>query len=96
MSVRAKRIYLTLSTEMTVALDILASREELEPATKARALLRQALSQTIRSEECQTKVRRLRSEMGAGAWREHMAGVADDMRVEEQERAARDTSNDNL
>jgi len=55
--VRATRINLTVSLEMTVALEILASKSGLSLTTQAMVLLRQALDRTISSEAAQIRIR---------------------------------------
>lgn len=45
------RMMLTISDQMTLAIEILAQQDGLAPSTKARQLLRQALSRTMDSAE---------------------------------------------
>ena len=54
---KQERVAVTLSPDMMVALEILASKSGLAVATEAMVRLRQALSPTINSEACQLRVR---------------------------------------
>lgn len=54
---RSNRIQVTLSPEMTVALEVLAAKSGLALATQAMVTLRQALDRTIQTEHVQLRVR---------------------------------------
>lgn len=54
---RSNRVAVTLSHEMTVALEVLAGKSGLSLATQAMVVLRQALDRTIGSEAVQLRVR---------------------------------------
>lgn len=51
------RLAITMSPAMTVAVGILAEREDAAPAVVARRLMRAALDRTIHSAECQDRLR---------------------------------------
>ena len=55
--VRATRINLTVSLEMTIALEILAAKSGLSLTTQAMVMLRQALDRTITSEAAQIRIK---------------------------------------
>lgn len=54
---RSSRLNLTVSHEMTVALEVLSAKTGLQLATQAMVLLRQALDRTIASEPVQLRIR---------------------------------------
>jgi len=54
---RTNRLNLTVSHEMTVALEFLAAKSGLALATQAMVSLRQALDRTIASEAVQLRIR---------------------------------------
>lgn len=54
---RSNRVAVTLSHEMTVALEVLAGKSGLSLATQAMVVLRQGLDRTIQSEPVQLRVR---------------------------------------
>lgn len=54
---RATRVNVTVSREMTVALEVLAAKSGLTVTTQAMVLLRQALDRTIASEAVQIRVK---------------------------------------
>lgn len=54
---RSNRVSVTVSHEMTVALEVLAAKSGLSIATQAMVVLRQALDRTIASEPVQLRVR---------------------------------------
>lgn len=54
---RSNRVSVTVSHEMTVALEVLAGKSGLSLSTQAMVVLRQALDRTIASEPVQLRVR---------------------------------------
>jgi hypothetical protein len=54
---RSNRIHVTVSTEMTIALDILAAKSGLSLATQAMVVLRQGLDRTIQSDAAQLRIK---------------------------------------
>lgn len=54
---RAHRYMVTVSREMTIALDVLSAKSGLAPSTQAMVMLRQALDRTIQSEPVQIRLR---------------------------------------
>ena len=54
---RATRINLTVSLEMTIALEALAAKSGLSLTTQAMVMLRQALDRTIQSEAVQIRIK---------------------------------------
>jgi len=67
---RKDRLHVTVSAEMTVALEMLARRSGLGVATQAMVVLRQALDRTIASAECQEALRERRKLQTVAEWRE--------------------------
>jgi hypothetical protein len=65
---RATRLSLTVSREMTIALEILASKTNLGITTQAMVLLRQALDRTISSEAVQYRVKQDRAFQTRDEW----------------------------
>ena len=54
---RNYRLGVTVSHEMTVALEILCAKSGLAMTTQAMVVLRQGLDRTIQSEACQLRIR---------------------------------------
>jgi len=65
---RATRLSLTVSREMTIALEILASKTNLGITTQAMVLLRQALDRTISSDAVQFRVKQDRAFQTRDEW----------------------------
>jgi len=61
MAKRAQRLNVTVSREMTVALEVLAAKTNLSLTTQAMVTLRQALHQTIMSDGVQLRLRQERA-----------------------------------
>lgn len=61
MTKRAQRLNITVSREMTIALETLAAKTNLALTTQAMVTLRQALHQTIMSDGVQLRLRQERA-----------------------------------
>ena len=61
MAKRAQRLNVTVSREMTIALEVLASKTNLSLTSQAMVVLRQALHQTIQSDGVQLRLRQERA-----------------------------------
>lgn len=77
---RKRRVNVTLTYPMAVALGVEAQRNGLHESTMACALLRRSLDKVIESEEVKRQVRLHVAERTAAEWRqetadEHMVGV---------------------
>jgi TorA maturation chaperone TorD len=66
--VRSKRLSVTLSYPMAVAIQVLCERDGSVPAAMAQRLLRQALDRTIESAEVQRRVRAHNARRTAQEW----------------------------
>lgn len=76
---RERRLQVTVSPAMRVALEILAERSGLPVATQALATLRQALDRTIAGDECR---RRLGAQRAFSSRDEWLLEQVDDRRAE--------------
>ena len=65
---RATRLSLTVSREMTIALEVLCAKSNLGLSTQAMVLLRQALDRTIQSDPVQLRVRQDRAFQTRDEW----------------------------
>jgi len=65
---RATRLSLTVSREMTIALEVLCAKSNLGLSTQAMVLLRQALDRTISSDAVQLRVRQDRAFQTVDEW----------------------------
>jgi hypothetical protein len=54
---RSHRYMVTVSREMTIALEVLCAKSGLAPSTQAMVILRQGLDRTIQSEPVQLRLR---------------------------------------
>ena len=90
---KQRRIQITVSTAMMVALELQAERSGLPVSTQALAVLRAALDRTIHSADCQDRLRAARSFATRDAWLEERA---DDHSVELAARAANVTATDDV
>lgn len=66
---RQTRVQVTVSPEMSVALEVLAGRTGLSVSAQAMVLLRQALDRTIGTEVVQRRLRAQRAQRTAADWR---------------------------
>jgi len=65
---RATRLSLTVSREMTIALEVLCAKSNLGLSTQAMVLLRQGLDRTINSDAVQLRVRQDRAFQTRDEW----------------------------
>jgi len=84
---KERRLQVTVSPAMMVALDILRERSGLPRATQALAVMRSALDRTIHSAECQDRLRAAGAYSTRNDW---MDARADDTRAELANEIARE------
>jgi len=70
MKKRSNRLSLTVSREMTIALEMLASKSNLGVATQAMVILRQGLDRTIASDAVQIRLKQERAFRTRDQWLE--------------------------
>lgn len=79
---RSKRIMVKLSLPMEVALQAIAERQGLSPATVAFMRLREGLQRTIDTPAVQDRVGKIRASLSYSDWRHDAEMAAEQMKID--------------